>query len=148
MYAVGLPFWKLLARLGVPVAVRVDVLYDADADRFVGTSTGLPGLVCEAPSRTALSAEIAASLGDGYDPMLSATAPATRHAGAVNDSDVGFYDQVTAALKKRGFFFVQRGNGQHEIWSDGKLALSVPLACLSRHAANAVCRAAGAGLRF
>jgi hypothetical protein len=48
MYKIGYPFWRLAARLGVPLRMRVDVAYDAEAKVFVATSSDLRGLVCEA----------------------------------------------------------------------------------------------------
>ncbi len=48
MYKIGYPFWRLAARLGVPLRMRVDVAYDAEAKVFVATSADLRGLVCEA----------------------------------------------------------------------------------------------------
>lgn len=50
MYKVGLPFWKTLARAGVPVALRVNVSYDPEAKVFIATSKDLSGLVVEAGS--------------------------------------------------------------------------------------------------
>lgn len=50
MYRVGFPFWKLLARLGVPMLLRVEVLHDKEAGVFVARSPDLHGLVAEAAS--------------------------------------------------------------------------------------------------
>ncbi|NQW84777.1 MAG: DUF1902 domain-containing protein [Alcaligenaceae bacterium] len=50
MYRVGLPFWKLVARLGVPLSLRIQVMRDNEADVYIATSTDLAGLVAEAPS--------------------------------------------------------------------------------------------------
>jgi len=54
MYPVGWPLWKLIARLGVPVIVKIEVLYDAEADVYVATSPNLNGLIAEAASKDAL----------------------------------------------------------------------------------------------
>jgi len=54
MYPAGWPLWKLLARLGVPIVVKINVLHDDDAGVYVATSTNLRGLVAEAPSKDAL----------------------------------------------------------------------------------------------
>jgi predicted RNase H-like HicB family nuclease len=48
MYKVGSPFWKTVARLGLPVSLRVDVRHDAEANVFIATSPDLDGLVVEA----------------------------------------------------------------------------------------------------
>ena len=48
MYKIGYPLWRLAARLGIPLRLRVDVAYDAQAKVFVATSADLRGLVCEA----------------------------------------------------------------------------------------------------
>lgn len=55
----------------------------------------------------------------------------------------GFYDQVTAVLKKHGFVLVRQGKGSHEIWGKGKVRVSVPVNCRSRHTANSVLKDAG-----
>ena len=50
MYRVGLAFWKLAARLGVPLSLRIQIMHDDEADVYIATSTDLAGLVSEAPS--------------------------------------------------------------------------------------------------
>lgn len=45
MYRVGLPLWKQLARLGVPMLVRVHVHYDPDAKSYWTSSPDLSGLI-------------------------------------------------------------------------------------------------------
>ena len=50
MYRVGLAFWKLAARLGVPLSLRIQIMHDDEADVYIATSTDLAGLVTEAPS--------------------------------------------------------------------------------------------------
>jgi len=54
MYPVGWPLWKLLVRLGVPAIVRIEVVYDAEAEVYVATSPNLDGLIAEADSKAAL----------------------------------------------------------------------------------------------
>jgi len=54
MYPVGWPLWKLLARLGVPVIVKIEVLRDEDAGVYIATSPNLRGLVAEAASKDTL----------------------------------------------------------------------------------------------
>lgn len=64
MYRIGFPFWKQLARLSVPLTVRVHVMRDDDAGVFVATSDDLRGLVCEAGTMDDLLPEINASVND------------------------------------------------------------------------------------
>lgn len=45
MYRVGMPGWKLAAKLGVPMLVRVDVHYDPEAKSYWTTSPDLDGLI-------------------------------------------------------------------------------------------------------
>lgn len=48
MYKVGSPLWKIAARLGVSVSLRIDVRHDDEAGVFIATSPDLKGLVVEA----------------------------------------------------------------------------------------------------
>ncbi|KAA0892625.1 DUF1902 domain-containing protein [Pusillimonas sp. ANT_WB101] len=48
MYKVGSPFWKIVAHLGVPISLRVDVHHDSEANVFIATSPDLRGLIVEA----------------------------------------------------------------------------------------------------
>ena len=48
MYKVGFPLWRTVARLGVPVGLKVDVHHDDEAGVFIATSHDLEGLVVEA----------------------------------------------------------------------------------------------------
>jgi hypothetical protein len=50
MYRVGFPFWKRVARAGLPVSFRVDVAHDHEANVYIATSPDLRGLVVEASS--------------------------------------------------------------------------------------------------
>lgn len=58
MYRIGFPFWKQMARLGVPLKLRVNVILDDEAGVFVATSDDLRGLVCEAASMDDLVKEV------------------------------------------------------------------------------------------
>ena len=60
MYRVGFPGWKIAARLGVPMLVRIDVVRDLDANVLVATSPDLHGLVVEAKT-------VADLMRDAYD---------------------------------------------------------------------------------
>jgi Domain of unknown function (DUF1902) len=58
MYRVGFPGWKLAARLGVPLLVKIDVIRDAEAAVFIATSADLAGLVVEASDLDQLMPEV------------------------------------------------------------------------------------------
>lgn len=55
----------------------------------------------------------------------------------------GYYQQVTHLLRNAGFYFIRQGKGSHEIWGNGRLTLTVPFGCKSRHTANAILHDAG-----
>ncbi|WCN00448.1 DUF1902 domain-containing protein [Acidovorax sp. GBBC 1281] len=69
MYRVGFPGWKVAARLGIPLLVRVEVVEDRQAGVFVATSPDLQGLVVEAPS----VGELLKSLYECTDMLLEET---------------------------------------------------------------------------
>jgi len=56
-YRYGWPLGKTLARLGIPTGIRIDVLHDAEAQVFVGTSKDVRGLVVEAQTLDELLTE-------------------------------------------------------------------------------------------
>lgn len=58
MYRVGFPGWKIAARFGVPILVKIEVIHDKDAGVFVATSRDLAGLVVETSSMDALFPEV------------------------------------------------------------------------------------------
>lgn len=68
MYRVGMPFWKTVARLGVPLVLRVRVQYDKEAGAYIATSPDLRGLVAEAKCKD----ELIASVYDCVDLLLEA----------------------------------------------------------------------------
>lgn len=47
-YRYGWPMGHLLAKVGVPTKIKVEVIRDDEAGVFVGTSTDIRGLVIEA----------------------------------------------------------------------------------------------------
>lgn len=47
MYRVGLPGWKVAARMGVPVRLRVNITQDLEANVYVAESPDLDGLIVE-----------------------------------------------------------------------------------------------------
>lgn len=62
MYRVGFPMWKSLAKRGVKLTLKVNVIYDPDARVFVADSPDLRGLVCEADTLDRLLPELRSSI--------------------------------------------------------------------------------------
>ena len=58
MYRVGFPGWKLAARFGALLFVKIEVVQDKEAGVLIATSHDLPGLVVEAKSVDLLMAEV------------------------------------------------------------------------------------------
>jgi Domain of unknown function (DUF1902) len=50
MYRIGFPGWRLAARCGIPLVLRIDVQHDTEAGVYVATSPDLLGLVVEEKS--------------------------------------------------------------------------------------------------
>lgn len=76
MYRVGFPFWKVAARLNVPLLVKLEVVHDREARVFIVTSPDLRGLVVEAPDDTSaedMHKEIHGCVQMLMDEMLSQT---------------------------------------------------------------------------
>ena len=72
-YRVGFPGWKIAARLGVPLTVRVEVLWDNEAKVFVATSDDfLPEFGCVAESATwdGLKEELSAVFDDAFESIF------------------------------------------------------------------------------
>lgn len=57
-YPVGLPGWKLAARLGLHMRLRVDIHRDADTNSYWADSPDLDGLVVAAPTLDELRSEV------------------------------------------------------------------------------------------
>lgn len=62
MYRVGFPGWKIAARLGVPLVVRIDVHYDPEVKSYWTTSNDLKGLVVTGASLDELFREAKAGI--------------------------------------------------------------------------------------
>lgn len=60
----------------------------------------------------------------------------------------GYYAQLVKILRANGFELLRPGKGSHEIWSKGRVALTVPFNCASRHTANSILRDAGISHKF
>lgn len=57
-YPVGLPGWKVAARLGMHMKLRVDIHHDADTNSYWADSPDLDGLVVAAPTLDELRFEV------------------------------------------------------------------------------------------
>ncbi|MDR2925654.1 MAG: DUF1902 domain-containing protein [Azoarcus sp.] len=77
MYRIGLPGWKLLARMGVPMLVRVTVVRDDEAGSYWATSPDLDGLAVCGSTLDELGAEVT-----GACDVLLELALSTRHINA------------------------------------------------------------------
>lgn len=64
MYRIGYPFWRFLAKRGVTLKVRINVMHDEEAGVFVATSPDLRGLVCEAHTFEQLVIEVKHGVND------------------------------------------------------------------------------------
>jgi len=58
MYRVGFPCWKLFARIGVPLLVRVRVHFDKESNSYWAESADLDGLVVSGANLDDLHTEI------------------------------------------------------------------------------------------
>lgn len=58
MYRIGFPGWKLAARLGVPLSMRVHIHHDADAGSYWTTSPDLGGLIVSGADLDELFSEV------------------------------------------------------------------------------------------
>ena len=91
MYRVGIPGWKLAAKLGVPVRLRVFITQDLEANVYVAESPDLDGLVIDAHTLDEVKSEALACSKVLLQNALNKPAPDTRtdfilqsfqHAGA------------------------------------------------------------------
>ncbi|MDD2811064.1 DUF1902 domain-containing protein [Rhodoferax sp.] len=73
-YRVGFPGWKLAARLGVPLQVRVQVHYDPEVKSYWTTSPDLAGLVVCAPTLDALLREASIGIDELLELSLNTSA--------------------------------------------------------------------------
>ena len=78
-YRVGCPGWKIAARLGITLEVRVDVLWDDEAKVFVAQSDDfLPdfGCVAEAATWDGLKTELDCVFEDAFESVVGKAAKA------------------------------------------------------------------------
>ncbi len=69
-YRVGLPLWKVAARAGVRMAIRVEMAHDKEDNVFIARSSDLPGLFVEADTFDELLPEIQSSVDDLMNDIL------------------------------------------------------------------------------
>ena len=55
----------------------------------------------------------------------------------------GYERRIRKLLKDAGFVLERQPRGSHEIWSNGRIAVSVPAKLRKRHTANAILKEAG-----
>jgi predicted RNA binding protein YcfA (HicA-like mRNA interferase family) len=60
----------------------------------------------------------------------------------------GYEKEVKAVLTEHGWYFLRRGKGSHDIWTNGKDCVSVNNVCKSRHTANGIMKDAGINKKF
>lgn len=63
MYRVGLPGWKIAARHGIPVRLRVNIRQDLEANVYVADSPDLDGLIVEGHTLDDIKSEALAAAG-------------------------------------------------------------------------------------
>ena len=76
MFRVGWPGWKLAARLGLPVLVRVQVMLDKETGSYWAKSRDLDGLVVSGETLDELMSEAVAASQELLALQLSAPARA------------------------------------------------------------------------
>ena len=59
MYRLSWPLARFLASMGVPLLVKIEILYDPEATVYVATSPDLKGLIVEADSLDEIRTEVA-----------------------------------------------------------------------------------------
>lgn len=59
----------------------------------------------------------------------------------------GYYELVAKKLHEYGFRYLKPGKGSHEIWTDGRVNLTIPHS-RSRHTANEIMKQAGIKHKF
>lgn len=64
MYPLNWPLSMFVASLGVPLVIKIEVEYDADANVYVATSPSVRGLVVEASTLDQIRSEVEAVLPD------------------------------------------------------------------------------------
>lgn len=60
----------------------------------------------------------------------------------------GFYNKVVEILRQHGFRLVRQGKGDHEIWGNGNVNVTVDRHTKSRFTANKILKDAGLSERI
>lgn len=76
-YKAGWPFWRFMAKAGIPIRVTVEVIFDKEAKVFVAHNSNLRGLVAEAETLDELFRNLDAAAFDLLESYLHQTP--TRH---------------------------------------------------------------------
>ncbi|NOS90177.1 MAG: DUF1902 domain-containing protein [Methylococcaceae bacterium] len=58
MYRLGWVFAALLAKMGIPLLIKVEIIHDKEANVYIATSSDLRGLVVEANTLDELEKEV------------------------------------------------------------------------------------------
>lgn len=125
MYRVGLPGWKLAAKLGVPVRLRVNITQDLEANVYVAESPDLDGLIVEGHTLDDIKAEALAAAGTLLEMELHTKAPSDAESAIACSTT----SSRSAARQSRGGPTSRPSNGINS------LRISDPaLSCLSSDA--------------
>lgn len=76
-YRVGLPGWKLAARMGVPVSFKVDVFHDKESNSYWARSQQLDGLVVSGATLDELRNEVRSAAMELLDLQMTSRPIAT-----------------------------------------------------------------------
>lgn len=71
------PGWRALARLGIPVEIRVDVRFDPEAQVYYVSDSNLKGLRVEAETLDEMQIEILAAASDLLEARFDGSPPRT-----------------------------------------------------------------------
>ena len=85
LYRVGLPFWKVVAKAGVPLKVLICIHRDDEAGVYVAHSPDLRGLVVEAATLDELRLEVRSAAEVLLDVALDGNRPPTTPQLTFND---------------------------------------------------------------
>jgi predicted RNase H-like HicB family nuclease len=58
MYRLGWVFAALLAKIGIPLLIKVEIIHDDEANVYIATSSDLKGLIVEANTLDELEKEV------------------------------------------------------------------------------------------
>ena len=80
MYRVGMPLWKVAARFGIPLKLRVHVHFDQESQTYWADSPDLDGLVVAGDNLPEVQREVLIAA----DEILSHTVHGYRHRAVAN----------------------------------------------------------------